>query len=112
MDNRRRATVPYQRHSATSRAAADRVTPGVATAERRVLRALSAAGRGGLTDEEISDITGLRQETARARRVRLVQIGCVMDSGQKRRTSTGCYATVWVYRTAEQLTFLGLRGVR
>jgi len=88
--------VPYQAHSAPSRAAADAVAPRAPTARQAVLRALRAAGRAGLTDEQVADRTGLREGTARARRVKLVELGCVTDSGQRRPTTSGCQATVWV----------------
>ena len=83
---------PAQRHSDTSRAAAEQVAPKVEALARRVLDAL----RGGpLTDEEGQRLLGMGGNTYRPRRVNLVTLGFVEDSGQTRKTSSARHATVW-----------------
>lgn len=92
----RRATQGLVRSdaAATSRVAAQSVrTP---SARLAVLEVLAIADRGGLTDEEIQGLSGIRPDTARARRVELVRDGWVEDSGRTRPTETGNAATVWV----------------
>ena len=89
-------SAPYQPHSRTSQEAADAVAPRTPTQRQRVLRALLQAGSGGLTDEETAYRCSMHEGSARARRVELVDTGCVRDSGKTRRTRTGRRATVWV----------------
>ena len=89
-------STPYQRHSPTSRAAAETVEPRVATLRRAVLDALRAAGEAGLTDEEMQTRLGMGGNTQRPRRVELERGGLVRDSGRTRRTRGGREAVVWV----------------
>ena len=86
---------PCQRHSATSRAAAEDILGALPRLRRLVLDALVAAGAGGLTDEEGIDRTGLGPSTYRPRRVELWQAGLVRDSGKTRRVRSGKQAVVW-----------------
>ena len=89
------APAPAQRHSQTSVAAAESITPHLNRLERMVMDFLAKAEDGG-TDEEIALGTGLLEGTARARRVNLVGAGKVTDSGRERSTSRGRNAHVWV----------------
>lgn len=66
------------------------------TQRARVLDALIRAGRVGLTDIEIQRVTNLPGDTERPRRVELVNMRRVEDSGTTRRTPSGKLATVWV----------------
>jgi hypothetical protein len=86
---------PMQRHSETSRAAAEQAKPGAATQRQTVLEHIEAMG--GLTDEQISDQLGISPNAARPRRVELVRLGLVADSGRKRATRSGRMASVWVH---------------
>lgn len=84
--------LPYQRHSATSRDAAESVT----TAEKdrdRVLKYIRIAY--GATDEQIATALCMNPSTARPRRVELVRQGLIVDSGRTRLTASGRAATVW-----------------
>ena len=84
---------PAQRHSATSVAAAESLTPGALNAaQRRVLAYLEE--HGPATDEEIIAGTGMNPSTARPRRIELVRHGLVVEDGE-RRTASGRRATVW-----------------
>ena len=51
--------------------------------------------KGGATDEEIELRTGLKHQTASARRRELVISGLVEDSGERRLTTSGRKAIVW-----------------
>lgn len=87
---------PYQRHSATSKAAAAFASAHAETWLRRVYDAIDAAGPRGLTDEEAQDLLRLNASTQRPRRVTLVDAGRVYDSGLTRLTRSGRKATVWI----------------
>ena len=85
-------TTPYQRHSATSKAAARQLRPNT---DRVAVFTLLKANPAGLTDEQIIDGTGLSPSTARPRRIDLVNSGVVIDSGMTRPTRSGRAAVVW-----------------
>lgn len=86
-------TLPHQRHSDTSRAAA-KSAQGMATKLRgKVLDAIRSA-RGGLTDEEISSVTGINPNTVRPRRVELERLALIFRGGT-RKTRSGRQAVVW-----------------
>ena len=91
--------LPFQSHSATSKAAA--VEAGrcglAARARETVYAAISASGGQGMTDEEIARVTGLNPSTARPRRVELSAAGRVISSGA-RLTASGRMAQVWIVR--------------
>lgn len=84
--------VPAQRHSATSREAAAEVAPRV---EKLAMRVLQALATQAATDEEGQSLTHMGGNTYRPRRVNLVTLGFVADSGETRRTSSKRAATVW-----------------
>lgn len=85
--------------SATMRAAALLAEPRSGTNRRAVLDAVSAVARDprtvGLTDVEIQRATGLNPNSARPRRVELVDGGWLADSGATREHH-GREHTVWV----------------
>jgi hypothetical protein len=82
---------PYQAHSATSRDAAQSVEPFTNTLQRKVLEAIG----DGATDEELVLRTGLAANTVRPRRVELVAMQLLRDSGSRRPGVSGRTATVW-----------------
>ena len=93
--------LPYQRHSATSRAAAREAEAGAATDEGQVLAYLRSILPAGATDAQIRKATGLGENSYRARRIRLVERGLVRDSGTTRENpESKKRAVVWV-ATAE-----------
>jgi hypothetical protein len=85
--------------SRTSRAAALLAEPRTGTNRRAVLDAVAAVARDprtvGLTDVEIQRATGLNPNSARPRRVELVDGGWLADSGVTRE-HFGREHTVWV----------------
>jgi len=96
----------YQRHSATSREAADLVRRAP-TLRQQVLRAIVASGRRGMTDEELQEELHINPSTQRPRRIELVDAGLVVDSGQTRPTRSGRQAVVWfAVALGEQLELL------
>ena len=87
---------PSQKHSATSRAAAESVAPSMGAKERAVLAVLKKCGDFGATDEELQDALGMAGNSQRPRRIALVGKGLVRDSGHTRTTRSGHQAAVWV----------------
>lgn len=87
---------PAQRHSATSVEAARQIQGGAATLRQAVLNYLLACGDLGSTDEEAQLALNMQPSTSRPRRVELVNLGAVRDSGRTRLTRSGRKATVWV----------------
>lgn len=89
------AGLPYQRHSRTSILAAGKARNNSQTGEMRVLHVLSQHPEG-LTDMEIYQLSGLRQEsTVRARRIGLVAKGKVKLVSQEGKSPLGNAANKW-----------------
>lgn len=84
---------PAQHHSVTSVQAAERIEPDAKTLRHRVLMVLKV--NGGLTDEEMQLGIPMNPSTQRPRRIELVNMGLVVDSGLTRLTRSGRKATVW-----------------
>lgn len=82
----------------TSRAAAESVDK-VGITRRRILELLRE-NPGGLTDDEIAlrayaDRWFTSPSGMRTRRSELVELGAVVDSGDRRRLASGRYAVIW-----------------
>lgn len=90
------APAPYQRHSRTSRAAAESVEPKTGTKRAIALAFLRGRGMAGATDEEMQNHIPMNANTQRPRRVELVQARLAMDSGRTRMTAGGDEAVVWL----------------
>lgn len=88
-------TLPFVSGSVTSLAAAESMKPASSTYRRLVLQVLRQHPLG-LTDEEIVGLTGLNPSTARPRRIELLTMGAIRDSGTTRKTKSGRQATVWL----------------
>lgn len=86
-------TTPYQRHSATSKAAAKAIAPRAEHGRTILLNWLRARPQGA-TDEEMQAV--LCANTQRPRRVELVKAGQVVASGEKAKTTSGRNAVIWV----------------
>lgn len=87
---------PHQSHSDTSRAAAESIQPKVLVMRMRVLNFIATRGSRGATDDEVHVALGIDKNTTAPRRRELQLKGQVVDSGYRRRTRAGKYATVWV----------------
>jgi hypothetical protein len=61
-----------------------------------VYLAICQAGSHGATDEENALYLGYRLSSADKRRGELVKVGLVVDSGRRRKTTSGCWAIVWI----------------
>lgn len=84
----------YQDHSVTSQEAALFIEPYRATARAKVFLAIIRAGQNGITDEEISELLKMSQNTARPRRIELFEAGLI-EEFSTRATESGCSAVCW-----------------
>ncbi len=80
----------------TERVSADLIRPRAGTLRARALTALQAAEPYGLTDDELAEATEVYLYSIAPRRVELTKRGWVMDSGNRRTSSHGRPAVVWV----------------
>jgi hypothetical protein len=88
---------PYQRHSPTSHEAARMLAPKLQPMELEIMNLIAdsqAAAGTGMTDDEL--IADFGSQSARPRRIFLVKIGKLKDSGAVRKTRSGRNAVVWV----------------
>lgn len=86
---------PHVIGSQTSLAASQSITDDLGKLQKVVLALFSRYGFVGLTDEEGTIESELREGTYRARRVELVAKGLLIDSGGTRHTKSGRRAVVW-----------------
>jgi DNA-binding IclR family transcriptional regulator len=82
-------------HPDTSHAAAERILDAQPNLRRRVFNYIQSQQEWGATDEEVQRALGMNPSTERPRRVELVELGLVADSGSRRRTESGRAAVVW-----------------
>ena len=81
--------------SETQIPAAVEAYPSSGTWRRLVLNVIAAADPYGATDEEMQTHLHLNPSTQRPRRVELVEMGWIEDSGRRRATRSGRAAVVW-----------------
>jgi hypothetical protein len=90
---------PPAHHNAppgTSERAAAQIAEHTPTLRERVAAFIVSRGPEGATDEEAGLALRIRAQTLTPRRGELVKAGRVVDSGRRRRTTTGRTAAVWV----------------
>ncbi len=86
----------FQAHSNTSKDAAAKIETKARTLRGTVYSFLKISNLYGATDEELQTVLGMNPNTERPRRIELVELGLVKDSGRKRDTKSGRKAVVWV----------------
>jgi len=101
---------PHQRHSDTSKAAAEEIAPKFGRTTKAVLIALSRYA-DGLTDEEGQSVMRMDGNSYRPCRVTLANNGLVKDTGERRMTAHRKKAAVWAV-TASGADFLRQAGGR
>ena len=84
---------PFVQGSLTSCEAALGIAPHLGRMEGQVLSYIAARETYGATDAEI--IEALGSHSYRPRRILLVQLGLLRDSGGTRKTSSGRKAVIW-----------------
>ena len=90
-------SLPYATGSDTSQAAAESMKPHAPTLRHRVYQYILSQGEHGATDAEVEGATGLKHQTASARRRELeIEYGAVYLSKMRRRTGSGRLAGVYV----------------
>lgn len=92
---------PYQRHSDTSRAAAQAIKPCTGAMRQAVYDYL--VQHGPSTDEEMQEGIPMPPSTQRPRRCELVAQGLVEDSRERRKTRAGKKAVVWRIRVKPEV---------
>ncbi len=75
--------------------AAPKPVPPAGVPHKQIIMAAFHAAPVGLTDEEGSDLTGIRMSGYGPRRLELVRAGKLVDSGERRPTKSGLSAIVW-----------------
>jgi hypothetical protein len=88
---------PKQSHSRTSKAAAEKIRPGLGKLQKAVHDCLKDDFPLGLTDEEMQIRLDIGPNTQRPRRRELQLKGIIVDSGNTRSTRSGRQAVVWIY---------------
>ena len=86
--------IPYQGHSTTSERAAQEIAGTVDTLRRRVMSFIQLNGPS--SDDEIQQALNINPSTQRPRRIELVKLGLVRDSGLTGKTRSGRACTLWV----------------
>lgn len=92
---------PCQRHSDTSRAAAEAIKPCTGAMRQAVYNYLLR--NGPATDEEMQEGIPMSQNGQRPRRCELVAAGLVEDSRERRKTRAGKKAVVWRIRVEPEV---------
>jgi hypothetical protein len=87
---------PAQRHSETSKAAAEAIKSRVEIDRARILAEIKRLGLIGRTDCELQEQLGMNGSSQRPRRIELVDAGLVKDSGRTRKSASGRACVVWV----------------
>lgn len=94
------STVPaFQHHSTPSREAAHSIAPRITDLQRRVLDYLKEHPEGA-TDNALGLALDLKGSTLRPRRIELVDLGLVVDSGRYARDGgSKRRSTVWIIKS-------------
>lgn len=89
---------PYRKNApkGTSDKASSFIAPHTPNQRSRVFEAIRNAGTWGMTDEEGQALTGIKVQSYTPRRRELAMAGWIQDSGERRKTVSGCDAAVWV----------------
>ena len=87
---------PAQRHSETSKAAAEAIKSRVARDRARILAEIKRSGDLGRTDGEMQEQLAMNGSSQRPRRIELLDDGFIRDSGRTRKSASGRPCVVWV----------------
>jgi hypothetical protein len=91
----------FQRHSPTSRAAAESLTPTTINACQRKVLAYLADHPEGATDEEMQLGIPMSPSTQRPRRIELVKLRMIVEAGEGK-TASGRRAVKWQITAASR----------
>ena len=90
-------TLPYQKHSPTSKAAAESISDNKRIIDQLKIFEAIRDSHDGLTDEQGQSLTGINGNTYRPRRGELQKMGYLYPEGI-RNTKSGRKAAVWYVR--------------
>lgn len=90
-------TAPFVKGSCTSQQASQVIQPSAGVLRVQVAQYIAQTGGAGATDDEVQVALDMNPSTERPRRVELVELGQVKDSGLRRQTRSGRQAVVWVF---------------
>ena len=85
--------IPYQGHSTTSERAAQEIAGSKHSLRWQVIDFIQSNGPS--SDDEIQAALGMNPSTERPRRIELVKLGLVRDSGLQGKTRSGRACTLW-----------------
>ena len=85
--------IAYQGHSTTSERAAQEIAGSAESLRRRCLDYIQRCGP--CSDDDIQQGLSINPSTERPRRIELVKLGLVRDSGQQGKTRSGRDCTLW-----------------
>jgi hypothetical protein len=88
-------SLPFSERS-TSLEAAESVRECAGTLRAKVFEEIAEAGRGGLTNDQIQERTGMLEQTLNPRVYELRAAGLIMRSGERRPTRSGRNAHVLI----------------
>lgn len=80
----------------TSDVAAVEIAPHTPTMRDRILAFIRSRGAHGATDDEAEAALGIKPQSYTPRRGELVKLGLIRDTGERRPTSSGKPAAVYV----------------
>jgi hypothetical protein len=95
--------MPFVGGSATSEAAAESQSRLAPTKRQIVFYKLRSMGIIGMTDDEMQVALGMNPNTQRPRRIELLRMRLIIDSGLTRKTRGGEEAVVWRVKTPAEL---------
>lgn len=86
---------PGHRRVSTSIEAAEAVAPKMGRLQKMALDAIAERGAFGLTADELAELLELDRYSIQPRTSELRRKGLIIDSGKRRRNSSGKSAIVW-----------------
>jgi hypothetical protein len=91
-------TPPHVNGSSTSRAAAESIRGVSGSLCERILAIIRESREFGMTCDQVEMAADLRHQTASARMRELALRGLIVDTGLRRKTRGGRYASVWTVK--------------
>jgi hypothetical protein len=98
---------PHQRHSETSKAAAESMRYKIGPLHRRIMEFLRLKGA---TDEAMQIALDMNPNTQRPRRRELELMGYIVDSGYRTVTLSGREAVIWELAMSKGIASRALEG--
>ena len=94
------AWMPHQVHAQTSVDAGHSMKSSAGSQREKIFTKILSHGQAGLTDQEISQVTGIDLNSVRPRRLELQHENRIVPAGT-RATASGRQAQVWIINYAK-----------